>query len=395
MNDKDPPRPDRPTVVLQVLPSLVTGGVERGTIEITQAIVEAEAVALVASAGGPLVGAVQKAGGRHITLPLMSKDPLVMWRNAARLTALIREENVSIVHARSRAPAWSAWLAARRTGAHFVTTYHGVYGEGPPFKRLYNSVMAKGEIVIAASHYVAQVVRRQHKADPSRIRIIPRGVDPLVFDPDIVVPDRIARMAQVMRVPDGMLTIVMPGRLTAWKGQAVLLQAIARLSRRDVCCVLVGSDQGRARYSRDLEKLSESLGIADRVRIIGHVEDVPAALMLSDVVVHASTRPEAFGRVVIEALAMGRPVIATDLGGPAETVAHGVTGWLTAPGDPETLAQALEEALAMDVGARMELGRRARESVLRDYTVRAMQDATLDVYEAVARGISGGGSGVL
>ena len=391
MNANDSPgphhRPNHP-VVLQVLPSLVTGGVERGTVEITQAVAEAEAVALVASAGGPLVGAVQKAGGRHVTLPLMSKDPVVMWRNAAKLAALIRAENVSIVHARSRAPAWSAWLACQRTGARFVTTYHGVYGEGFPLKRRYNGVMARGAIVIAASRYVAEVVRERHKVDPARIRVIPRGVDPVVFDPEAIAPDRIARMAQTLRVPDGMPTVVMPGRLTAWKGQAVLLRAVAGLARRDVCCVLVGSDQGRARYSRELESLSESLGISERVRIVGHVEDVPAALMLSDVVVHASTRPEAFGRVVIEAQAMGRPVIATALGGPGETVEHGVTGWLTPPGDAGALKQALEEALAMDAGARVALGRRARDSVLRDYTVRAMQDATLDVYEAVLGGVA-------
>ena len=386
MNASDSPPPDRrpnQPVVLQVLPSLVTGGVERGTVEITQAVAEAEAVALVASAGGPLVNAVRHAGGRHVTLPLMSKDPLVMWRNAARLTALIRTENVAIVHARSRAPAWSAWLACQRTGARFVTTYHGVYGEEFPLKRRYNAVMARGAIVIAASRYVAGVVRERHGVDPARIRIIPRGVDPVVFDPEAIAPDRIARMAQALRVPDGMPTVVLPGRLTAWKGQAVLLRAVAALARRDVCCVLVGSDQGRARYSRELEALSESLGIAERVRIVGHVEDVPAALMLADVVVHASTRPEAFGRVVIEAQAMGRPVIAAALGGPGETVAHGVTGWLTPPGDAAALTAALDEALAMDSWARADLGARARESVLRDYTVRAMQDATLDAYEAV------------
>jgi glycosyltransferase involved in cell wall biosynthesis len=349
-------------------------------------VAEAEGVALVASAGGPMVHSVQRAGGRHFSLPLMSKDPYVIWRNAVRLAALIRAENVSLVHARSRAPAWSAWLACKRTGAHFVTTYHGVYGEDLPFKRHYNAVMAKGEIVIAASAYVAREVRRRHGIDPARIRIIPRGVDPAVFDPDQVSPDRIARVAQTLRAPDGMLTVVMPGRLTAWKGQSVLLRAIARLPRRDVCCVLVGSDQGRTKYSKELERLSETLGIADRVRIVGHVEDIPAALMLSDVVVHASTRPEAFGRVVIEAQAMGRPVIATDQGGPGETVAHGDTGWLTKPGDPDALADALQAALSMDAEDRMALGRRARASVLRGYTVRAMGDATLDVYEAVLSG---------
>jgi glycosyltransferase involved in cell wall biosynthesis len=386
MDSNDSPEPERPPVVLQVLPSLVTGGVERGTIEIAQAVVEAEGVALVASAGGPMVASVQRAGGRHITLPLLARDPITIWRNAARLEALIRAEHVSLVHARSRAPAWSAWLACQRTGTHFVTTYHGVYGEDLPFKRRYNAIMARGEIVIAASHYVAREIRRRHKVDPARIRVIPRGVDPMVFNPDTVSADRIVRMAQTMRAPDGMLTVVMPGRLTAWKGQAVLLQAIARLARTDVCCVLVGSDQGRTKYTRELEKISESLGIADRVRIVGQVEDIPAALMLADVVVHASTEAEAFGRVVIEAQAMGRPVIATNLGGPSETVAHGVTGWLTDPGDVASLARALEEALSMDAEARLVLGRRARASVLNGYTLRAMRDATLDVYEAVLTG---------
>lgn len=386
MEMNDSPEPNSPPVVLQVLPSLVTGGVERGTIEITQAIAEAEAVALVASAGGPLVHSVQRAGGRHFTLPLLSRDPVTIWRNAARLEALIRAENVTLVHARSRAPAWAAWLACKRTGTHFVTTYHGVYGEDLPFKRHYNAVMAKGEIVIAASQYVADVIQRRHKLDPSRVRVIPRGVDPMVFNPDTVSADRIARMAQTMRVPDGMLTVVIPGRLTAWKGQAVLLQAIARLDRQDVCCALVGSDQGRTKYTRELETLSETLGIADRVRIIGQVEDMPAALMLSDVVVHASTQAEAFGRVVIEAQAMGRPVIATDLGGPSETVRAGVTGWLTRPADVDSLTWALQDALSMDAESRMALGQRARASVLDGYTLQAMRDATLDVYEAVLTG---------
>ena len=386
MDMTNPPSSTRPPVVLQVLPSLVTGGVERGTVEITQALVEAEAVALVASAGGPMVRSIQRAGGRHIALPLLSRDPVTIWRNAARLEALIRAEHVDLVHARSRAPAWAAWLACKRTGTHFVTTYHGVYGEDLPFKRHYNAVMAKGEIVIAASQYVADVIRKQHKLDPSRIRVIPRGVDPMVFNPDTVSADRVARMAQTMRVPDGMLTVVIPGRLTAWKGQAVLLQAISRLERQDVCCVLVGSDQGRTKYTRELETLGETLGIADRVRIIGQVEDMPAALMLSDVVVHASTQPEAFGRVVIEAQAMGRPVIATDLGGPSETVRAGVTGWLTRPADVDSLAWALQDALSMDAESRMALGDRARASVLNGYTLQAMRDATLDVYEAVLSG---------
>jgi glycosyltransferase involved in cell wall biosynthesis len=173
-------------IVLQVLPSLVTGGVERGTVEITGAIAAAGGVALVASAGGRMVPVLERAGGRHITLPLASRNPVTIWRNAALLAALIRTEGVAIVHARSRAPAWSSWLACRRTGAHFVTTYHGTYGENLPFKRKYNAVMAYGERVIAASRFIADLVATQHSVERSRIRVIPRGVDPAVFDPAAV-----------------------------------------------------------------------------------------------------------------------------------------------------------------------------------------------------------------
>jgi glycosyltransferase involved in cell wall biosynthesis len=371
--------PDSPAV-LQVLPSLITGGVERGTVEIAQAIADAEATAVVASAGGPLVRQIERAGGIHITLPLTTKSPYGIWRNAAALEAVIRDRKVSLVHARSRAPAWSAWLACQRTGVPFVTTYHGTYSEGLPFKRRYNSVMARGRIVIAASHFIADLITAQHQTDPARIRVIPRGVDPAVFDPAIISGSRIAKLAAEWRLPDGVRTVVLPGRLTAWKGHSVLLEAVARLQRPEVMCVLVGSHQGRHRYARDLEHLARRLGIAEQLRLVGQCDDMPAAMALSDVVVHASTKPEAFGRVVIEAQAMGRPVIASDLGGPVETVRHGETGWRVRPNDPGALAASIAVALDLGPEEQQALGERARATVP---TVRAMQDATLDVYETV------------
>jgi glycosyltransferase involved in cell wall biosynthesis len=369
-------------VVLQVLPSLVTGGVERSTVEIAQALVEAEATALIASAGGPLVFQIERAGGHHLTLPLTTKSPVGVWRNAATLERVIRAHHVSLVHARSRAPAWSAWLACRRTGVPFVTTYHGTYGEEFPGKRLYNSVMARGRIIIAASQFIADLVATRYGVDPARIRVIPRGVDPSVFNPDTVSGDRIAKLAAAWRLSDHARVVMLPGRLTAWKGHSVVLSALAILNRPDVMCVFVGSDQGRHGYTRELERQATGLGIADRLRLVGQCDDMPAALCLSDVVVHASVQPEAFGRVVIEAQAMGRPVIASDLGGPVETVRHGDTGWLVQPGDPAALAAAIGVALDLDPAARAALGQRARQSVP---TVRAMQDATLNVYEAVLR----------
>jgi glycosyltransferase involved in cell wall biosynthesis len=383
---REPPYP----VVLQVLPALDGGGVERGTVEITAAIATAGGRPLVASAGGRMAPSVERAGGRNIALGLHTKNPWRIWRNAAELQAVIRREHVDIVHARSRAPAWSAWLAARRAGVHFVTTYHAPYGEDFVGKRRYNAVMARGEIVIAISHFVAGLITARHGVDGARIRVIPRGVDPSVFDPDSVGTDRMVRLARAWRLPDGHPTIVLPGRLTRWKGQAVLIAALARMQNREACVVLVGSDQGRHRYAAELVALAERLGVASRVRLVGHCDDVPAVLKLSDVVVNASTAPEGFGRVVIEAQAMARPVIATDHGGAVETVEHGVTGWRVPPNDPATLAAALDHVLAMPQAERAALGAAARASVQAHYTVRAMQEATIGVYrEVLARGAGG------
>jgi glycosyltransferase involved in cell wall biosynthesis len=370
-------------VVLQVLPALGGGGVERGTVEIAAAITAAGGRALVASAGGRLAGSVERAGGRNIRLPLDTRNPWRIWRNAARLTDLIRTAHVDIVHARSRAPAWSAWLAARRTGAHFVTTYHGAYREDLPFKRRYNAVMASGERVIAISHFIAGLIRARHGIDATRIRVIHRGVDAAVFDPDAVSTERIVRLARTWRLPDGQPTVMLPGRLSRWKGQPVLIEALARMRNRDVGAVLVGAEQGRHAYAAELVALAERLGVAERLRLVGHCDDMPAALMLSDVVVNAPTEPEAFGRVVIEAQAMARPTIATDHGGAVETIEHGVTGWRVPPGDADALAAALDFSLSLPQEERVALGQRARASVCSYYTVQAMQAATIEVYREV------------
>lgn len=376
-----PPAPDPAPVVLQVLPALETGGVERGTIEITEALVAAGWGAVVASAGGRLVKAVERAGGRHVTLPLASRNPLTIWRNIARLKALIAAERVALVHARSRAPAWSAWAASRRAGVPFVTTYHGVYNEDLPGKRFYNSVMARGAVVIAASRYVAAHVAARHRVDPARLRVIPRGVDPSRFAPEAVSGARVARLAAEWRLPDGVPVVMLPGRLTSWKGQAVLVAALSLLP--GVMGVLVGSDQGRHRYRARLLRLAARLGVSARLRLVGECADMPAALALADVVVHASVRPEAFGRVVIEAQAMGRPVIAADLGGPAETVTDGVTGWRVPPADAVALAGAIRAVLALPAAERAAVGAAARASVLAGATVAGMQAATLAVYREV------------
>ena len=372
------PAPTRPPTILQVLPALGTGGVERGTVEIAQAITVAGWRALVASEGGPRAAQIERAGGKHFTLPLNSKDPVTIWRNASRLAAIIREQNVDIVHARSRAPAWSAWIAARRTGAKFVTTYHGAYSEDLPLKRRYNAIMARGDRVIAISRYIADLIGQRHFVGADRIRVIPRGVDISAFDPAAVSGNRVAKLAQSWRLPDGVKVVMLPGRIAGWKGQGVLLDAIAKLDRQDVVCVLVGG--GKRSAEAALTARAERLGIADRVRLPGDCDDMPAALMVADVVVSASTTPEAFGRVVIEAQAMARPTIATDHGGAVETIIHDEPGWRVRPNDASALAEAIALALAQTPEQRHVMGAYARHWVSQYYTTALMQAATLDVY---------------
>ena len=362
-----------------MLPSLVSGGVERGTLEIAEAQLAAGFRAFVASAGGPLVPALEALGARHVTLPLDTKSPAGIWRNAGHLAAMARAEGIDILHARSRAPAWSALLAARRVGARLVTTYHGTYNEGFPGKRLYNSVMARGDRVIAISRFIAGVVRDRHGVGEDRLRIIPRGVDERRFDPTAVAPDRVAALRAAWGVQPGRPVVMLPARVTRWKGQSVLVEAMARLPG-DAQALLVGDAGAKPAFQEELRARIAALGLAGHVRLVGHAADVPAALLLADVVVHASTDAEAFGRTVIEAQAMERCVIASDLGGPTETVEEGVTGWRVPPGDPVALAAAIGRVLAMSPQERAAAGARARAAVLAGYTTARMAAATIAVY---------------
>lgn len=370
----------RPRSVLQVLPALETGGVERGAVDIAAAVAAAGWRALVASSGGAMVRELVRAGAEHVTLPLARKSPFALRANVAPLAALIESEGVDIVHARSRAPAWSAYEAARRTGRPFVTTFHGTYNFGNALKRWYNGVMARGDRVIAISDFIADHIRRNYGVGDERLRVVPRGIDLEVFDPARVNSERIVQLAGKWRLPDGVPVVMLPGRLTRWKGQAALIDALTVLGRRDVCCLLVGDDQGRRGYRKELEQRIRTRGLDGVVHIVGHCDDMAAAYMLADAVVSASLDPEAFGRVAVEAQAMGRPTIVTDHGAARETVLAGETGWLTPPGNAGALARALEEALALDADARETLAARAMPRVRAKFSKQAMCDRTLAIY---------------
>ena len=379
-------------VVLQVLPSLETGGggVERATIDIAAAITANGAPAFVASSGGHQVNELDRCRATHITLPLASKSPLVMRRNVQRLVDIIELYGINIVHARSRAPAWSARAAARRTGCSFITTFHGAYNYGTgiagAWKKRYNAVMADGDIVIANSNFIAELLLANYNVPEERIRIVPRGIDLNVFDPARATAARVVDLANRWNLPDDASVVMLPGRLTRWKGQSLFIEALALLKARqgsekfNVVGLLVGSDQGREAYRAELEQQIKALGLAGQVQVLGHCPDMAAAYMLTDVVVSASTDPEAFGRVVAEAQAMGRPVVVADHGGAAEQVIVGETGWLVAPGDATGLADALAGALAIGADARARLADTAIKHVRHVYSKTGMCSATLDIY---------------
>ena len=377
-----PAKAGRP-VVLQVLPSLVSGGAERGAVDIAGALVAAGGTGLVASEGGPMEHELGRVGGRHIKLPLASKNPLVMYRNIGRLVEVIRAHGVEIVHARSRAPAWSAAAAAKRTGAHFVTTFHGAYSFSNGIKRRYNAIMTAGERVIANSHFIERHIRENYSINPSRVRVIHRGIDLDRFDPERVSAERVIQLATRWRLRDGIPIIMLPGRLTRLKGHVDLIEALRRIADLDFLCVLVGSDQGRAAYKAELERLVARYDLDSRVFIPGRCDDMPAAYMLADVVVCPSTDPEAFGRVVSEAQAMGCPVIASDHGGVPEQVLDGRTAFLFPPGDREALAQALRKALGLSAPEREILSLAARTHARAHFAKEKMCQETLEVYREV------------
>ncbi len=372
-------RPDD-FAVLQVLPKLETGGVERVVVELTEAVARTGARALVASAPGRLVSAVERAGGMHIPLALDSRNPLKLAWNADLLARLIRKHGVSLIHAHSRAPAFSARAAARRQNIPFVTTYHGAYGETLPFKRRYNAVMASGDRVIAVSKFVGEMVRARHHTGPDRLRVVPGGVNTALFNPDAVSDERMIAVARGWHLPDGAPTIMLPARLTGWKGQRIFIEALARMQRQDAVGILLGSAQGRDAYLRELRELAQRHGVATRLFFAGDCADMPAALKLADIVVNASTEPEAFGRTIVEAQSMRRLTIATDHGAARDTIIDSETGWRTPPGNAEALAATLDNALNLPMTAKLAIGAVARRHVAAHYSVAAMQTGNLAIY---------------
>lgn len=359
--------------VLQVLPELNAGGVERTTIEMVEALRGSGHEAHVISAGGRLVEAIEAIGGVHHTAQIGSKNILsVPWRIAG-LRRLIVEHKIDLVHARSRAPAWPAMFAAQAEKIPFVTTYHGIYKAKGSLKRFYNSVMARGDHVIANSNFTRDYLRGQHGTVSDKITVIPRGVDMERFDPKTVDKAKVAALRESWGVTAGETALVLPARLTRWKGQTVAIEALSHLPEH-YRLILVGDAQGRLDYLAELAALGKSRTVGARVHLAGHSTDMPTVLAAADIVLTPSIEPEAFGRTAAEAQAMNRPVIAADHGGAKEVVLDGVTGWRVPPKDEKALADAILRIESLS-GVTT-----ARQRISEQFSKASLQRATLAVY---------------
>lgn len=371
--------------ILQVIPDLSAGGAERTTVEMAEAITDAGGQALVISTGGRLEPALKDAGGELIELNAASKNPLTIRKNTRLIEAIIADRKVSLIHARSRAPAWSAYVAAKRTNTPFVTTYHGAYSGRSGLKKRYNSVMARGDLVIANSQWTAAHVIDVHATPAEKIVTIPRGVDFAAFDPDKVSAERVQAIQLDWQIgtEDTRLVFVLPGRLTSWKGQSLAIDALGALDaaeRARIHLVLAGDDQGRKGYVSELEDKIIDHKLGGTVSIVGHTSDMPAAYMAADVVVAPSTRPEAFGRVAAEASAMAKPVIVADHGGQRETVIEGETGTRAEPGSVPALTACIRTLASLRPEARNAMGRAGQAYVREHFSKKQLQTATLNVY---------------
>jgi glycosyltransferase involved in cell wall biosynthesis len=373
---------DAPTIV-QILPAMVRGGVERGTVEMADAIQKHGGRAVVISHGGPMVRHLDRLGATHHQLDVHTKNPFRWPQVRRQLKAILSRENADLVHIRSRVPAWIALPAAAALGIATVSTVHGRFVAMSAFKRIYNRKLLKTDHVIAISNYVKDLITSQYVGVEDRLTVVHRGVDIDLFNPGNVNQTRIVNFVEGLAIPEDVPVIMLPARATMWKGHRILLQALAKIKDRPFICLMIGAGDGKPAFVSELVRLGQQLGLEGRFRLTPLVDDMPAALMVADVVAMPSITPEPFGRVALEAQAMGRPVVAFDHGGATESIRHGETGWLAIPGDADSLAAALQAALDLGPRKRKMLAATARQHIEANFSTETMCRQTIKIYRRV------------
>jgi len=353
---------DAPTIV-QILPAMVRGGVERGTVEMADAIQKHGGRAVVISHGGPMVRHLDRLGATHHQLDVHTKNPFRWPQVRRQLKAILSRENADLVHIRSRVPAWIALPAAAALGIATVSTVHGRFVAMSAFKRIYNRKLLKTDHVIAISNYVKDLITSQYVGVEDRLTVVHRGVDIDLFNPGNVNQTRIVNFVEGLAIPEDVPVIMLPARATMWKGHRILLQALAKIKDRPFICLMIGAGDGKPAFVSELVRLGQQLGLEGRFRLTPLIDDMPAALMVADVVAMPSITPEPFGRVA--------------------PIRHGETGWLAIPGDADSLAAALQAALDLGPRKRKMLAATARQHIEANFSTETMCRQTIKIYRRV------------
>ena len=376
--------------VLQVIPKLGYGGAETGCFDIAHYLPENNCGSYIVTSGGDLLKFINKEKVKIIKLPVQSKNPIIIFINFFVLVGIILFNNISIVHARSRAPAWSCLFAAKITGKKFVTTFHGTYNFNNKLKKFYNSVMVRSDLIIAGSNFIFSHIKENYSKylnTKKKLLVIFRGINVDYFDPTTKLDSDEKKLLKKWQIEKDKKIILLPGRLTGWKGQEVFIEAInlvnIELGYEAFYAVILGSDQGRDIYKKKLIRLTEQYRMINQIKFIDHCKDMALAYKVSDIVVSASTEPEAFGRVAVEAQSMEKPIIASNIGGYNETVIDEKTGFLFESNNAKSLSQKISKILSLDEESLRSIGIEGRKNIIQKFNVEKMCFSTYSEYKKI------------
>ena len=378
--------------VLQVIPKLGYGGAETGCYDIAHYLSEKNCKSYIITSGGPLLKFIRKDKVKVFRLPVQSKNPLLILLNTILISIIVIFLRIDIVHARSRAPAWSCLLSCKITRAKFVTTFHGVYNFSNSIKKFYNSVMVRSRLIIAGSNYVFNHINKNYGNlinNKKRLLVIFRGINTQYFDNSNITNDKVKSIYSILNLNSEKTKILLPGRLTRWKGQEMFIESLNLLKtnykKGNFQAIILGSHQGRTVYFKKLISLIEKYGLKKDVFFINHINEMPVAYYVSDIVVSSSIEPEAFGRISVEAQSMRRPILASNHGGSKETILDGKSGFLFENNNPQSLAENLNKLIEMDKDKLQSIGNEGRKNILKKFDVEQMCYSTFLEYKKLIK----------
>ena len=374
--------------VLQVIPRLGYGGAETGCYDLAHYLHEVGCKSYVITSGGELIKYINKKKVTLIKLPVHSKNPILILLNSFIISLIILFLNISIVHARSRAPAWSCYIATTITRRKFVTTFHGTYNIQNSVKKYYNSIMLKSDLIIAGSNFIFSHINNNYKKylnNKKKFLVIFRGINTEYFDPDNIKQDEIIKIKNLWKIEEDKKIILLPGRLTSWKGQEIFIESINKLksSNSDIkfVAILLGSDQGRKVYRKKLETLIHKYRLTNVIKFVDNCKKMPVAYKVADIIISSSIEPEAFGRVAVEAQSMRKPIIASNIGGSLETIINNKTGLLFESGNSQSLTNKINEIISLDALTLDLMGKEGRKNVLKRFNIEKMCLNTYSEYK--------------